>query len=106
MGYGYSLFVLSEPALDGTGSSAGIYGWSGHHNMHFWIDYERNIYGLFMTRTVPFAWEIQKQFRAAVYRGLRWSEFATKVAIAEEVYMGRLEATVQHRMCQYLNSII
>ena len=71
MGYGYSLFVLSEPALDGTGSPAGIYGWSGYHNTHFWIDYERNIYGLFMTRTVPFSWEIQKQFRAAVYRGLR-----------------------------------
>ena len=71
MGYGYSLFVLSEPALDGTGSSEGIFGWSGYHNTHFWIDYERNIYGLFMTRTVPFSWEIQKQFRAAVYRALR-----------------------------------
>jgi len=68
--YAYSLFVLSEPALDGTGSSRGIYGWSGYHNTHFWIDYEKNIYGLFMTRAVPFSWEIQKQFRAAVYRGL------------------------------------
>ncbi len=70
MDYGYSLFVLSEPTLDGTGSSRGIFGWSGYHNTHFWIDYEKNIYGLFMTRTVPFSWEIQKQFRAAVYRGL------------------------------------
>jgi CubicO group peptidase (beta-lactamase class C family) len=70
MEYGYSLFVLSEPALDGTGSSRGIFGWSGYHNTHFWIDYEKNIYGLFMTRTVPFSWEIQKQFRATVYRGL------------------------------------
>lgn len=68
--FGYSLFVLSEPALDGTGSSKGIYGWSGYHNTHFWIDYEKHIYGLFMTRTVPFSWEIQKQFRSAVYRGL------------------------------------
>jgi len=70
MDYGFSLFVLSEPALDGTGSSRGIFGWSGYHNTHFWIDYEKNIYGLFMTRTVPFSGEIQKQFRAAVYRGL------------------------------------
>jgi CubicO group peptidase (beta-lactamase class C family) len=70
LGYGYSLFVLTEPALDGTGSSEGIVGWSGYHNTHFWIDFERNLYGLFMTRTVPFSWEIQKQFRAAVYRGL------------------------------------
>ena len=68
--FGYSLFVLSEPALDGTGSSKGIFGWSGYHNTHFWIDYEKNIYGLFMTRTVPFSVEIQKQFRSAVYRGL------------------------------------
>ncbi len=68
--FGYSLFILSEPALDGTGSSKGIFGWSGYHNTHFWIDYERNIYGLFMTRTVPFSSEIQRQFRAAVYRGL------------------------------------
>ena len=68
--YGYSLFILSEPALDGTGAPKGIFGWSGYHNTHFWIDYEKNIYGLFMTRTAPFSWEIQKQFRAAVYRGL------------------------------------
>lgn len=27
--YGYSLFVLQEPLLDGTGSPAGIYGWGG-----------------------------------------------------------------------------
>jgi len=68
--YGYSLFVLSEPALDGTGSSKRIFGWSGYHNTHFWIDYDKNLYGLFMTRTVPFSFEIQKQFRSAVYRGL------------------------------------
>lgn len=68
--FGYALFVLSEPALDGTGSSKGIFGWSGYHNTDFWIDYEKNVYGLFMTRTVPFSSEIQKQFRAAVYRGL------------------------------------
>lgn len=68
--FGYSFFILSEPALDGTGSPKGIFGWSGYHNTHFWIDYEKDIYGLFMTRTVPFSWEIQKQFRAAVYQGL------------------------------------
>jgi len=70
MDYGYSLFVLSEPALDGTGSPRGIFGWSGYHNTHFWIDYEKNIFGLFMTRTVPYSGEIQKQFRVAVYRNL------------------------------------
>lgn len=68
--YGYSFWVLTEPALDGTGSPKGVYGWSGYHNTHFWIDYEKGLYGLFMTRTFPFSWEIQKQLRAAVYRGL------------------------------------
>ena len=31
---------------------------------------------------------------------------ATEVAIAEEIYMGTLDSTVQHRMCQYLNNIV
>ena len=69
-GYAYSLFNLIEPALDGTGSPAGIFGWSGYHNTHFWIDHTNGIYGLFMTRTTPFSFEIQKQFRAAVYGAL------------------------------------
>lgn len=68
--HGYSLFVLEEPALDGTGAPKGIFGWSGAHNTHFWVDYENNLYGLWMTRTTPFSWEIQKQFRDAVYRSL------------------------------------
>lgn len=68
--HGYSLFVLQEPALDGTGSPKGIFGWSGYHNTHFWVDYDNNLFGLFMTRTTPFSREIQKQFRAAVYSAL------------------------------------
>ena len=46
-GYAYSVFNLVEPALDGTGSPAGIFGWSGAHNTHFWIDPANGIYGLF-----------------------------------------------------------
>lgn len=68
--FGFSLFNLQEPILDGTNSSKGIYGWSGYHNTHFWIDPKKNLYGLFMTRTVPFSFEIQKQFRAAVYSNI------------------------------------
>ena len=34
----FSLFVLEDPAKDGRNSSKGIYGWSGYHNTHFWID--------------------------------------------------------------------
>ena len=73
-GYAYSVFNLVEPALDGTGSPAGIFGWSGYHNTHFWIDPTNGIYGLFMTRTTPFSFEIQKHFRAAVYGALPASD--------------------------------
>lgn len=69
-GYAYALFHLEEPLLDGTGSPKGIFGWSGYHNTHFWIDQTNGIYGLFMTRTTPSAMEIQKQFRSAVYSAL------------------------------------
>ncbi|RZP07162.1 MAG: class A beta-lactamase-related serine hydrolase, partial [Flavobacteriales bacterium] len=48
--YGFSLFVLDDVELDGTNSSKGIYGWSGYHNTHFWIDDEKQLFGLFMTR--------------------------------------------------------
>ena len=65
--YGYSLFVLTDPQLDGTNSSKGIYGWSGYHNTHFWIDRERNLFGLFMTRAREFSFGIQKEFRKSVY---------------------------------------
>ena len=69
-GYAFSLFSLQEPLLDGTGAPKGIFGWSGYHNTHFWIDLENDMFGLFMTRTTPFSWEIQKQFRSAVYKVL------------------------------------
>ncbi len=70
-GFACSFFVLENSYLDGTGSPNGIFGWSGYHNTHFWVDQSNNVYGLFMTRTTPFTWEIQRQFRAAVYRALR-----------------------------------
>ena len=68
--YGYSLFVLSDPEFDGTKSSKGIFGWSGYHNTHFWIDQEINLFGLFMTRAREFSFGIQKEFTRAVYTSL------------------------------------
>ena len=64
---GYSLFVLRDSKSDGTNSSEGIFGWSGYHNTHFWIDREKNLFGLFMTRAREFSFEIQKEFRRVVY---------------------------------------
>jgi len=68
--YGFSFFVLRDPDLDGTNSSKGIYGWSGYHNTHFWIDPEKKLFGLFMTRAREFSFEIQKEFRRSVYSSL------------------------------------
>ena len=65
--YGFLLFVLDDTELDGTNSSKGIYGWSGYHNTHFWIDDEKQLFGLFMTRAREFSFDIQKEFRRAVY---------------------------------------
>jgi len=68
--YGFSFFVLRDPDLDGTNSSKGIYGWSGYHNTHFWIDPEKKLFGLFMTRAREFSFGIQKEFRRSVYSSL------------------------------------
>ena len=68
---GFSLFVLKDPVLDGTNSSKGIFGWSGYHNTHFWIDPEKNLFGLFMTRAREFNSGIRKEFRRAVYSSLK-----------------------------------
>ena len=63
----FSLFVLEDPKEDGRNSSKGIYGWSGYHNTHFWIDNEKNLFGLFMTRAREYSQDIQNDFREAVY---------------------------------------
>ena len=63
----FSLFVLEDPLKDGRNTSKGIYGWSGYHNTHFWIDNEKNLFGLFMTRAREYSQDIQNDFRNAVY---------------------------------------
>ena len=63
----FSLFVLEDPVKDGRNTSKGIYGWSGYHNTHFWIDNEKNLFGLFMTRAREYSQDIQNDFRNAVY---------------------------------------
>lgn len=69
--YGFSVFVLENPEIDGVGATKGIYGWSGYHNTHFWIDPERKLYGLFMSRAREFDFNIQKRFRKEVYSSLK-----------------------------------
>ena len=64
---GFSLFVLADHAREATRAPAGIYGWAGYHNTHFWIDPASNLYALFMSRSRDFNWSIPEGLRLAVY---------------------------------------
>ena len=68
--YGFSLFVLENPEIDNTNSTKGIYGWSGYHNTHFWIDPEKQLFAIFLSRSRQDVSNIdtQKEFRRAVYK--------------------------------------
>ena len=70
--YGFSIFVLDDPMVDGTGSTKGIYGWSGYHGTHFWIDPEKDMFALFMSRHRQNISNIniQKELRRAVYNSI------------------------------------
>ena len=67
MDMGFSVFVLSDPAADGSAAPPGIFGWSGYHNTHFWIDRENGLYVVFMSRAREFNGTIPQTLRAAVY---------------------------------------
>ena len=67
---GFSYFHLAIPVKDGFLSPEGIFGWSGYHNTHFWIDQKNHLFGLFMTRRTPYEQDIQRRFRRAVYQAI------------------------------------
>ena len=67
---GFSLFVLDDPEVDGANSSKGIWGWGGYHNTSFWIDPEKNLFALFMSRALHSVPDFQKQLRRAVYKSV------------------------------------
>ncbi|HBF22660.1 MAG TPA: hypothetical protein DDW23_02475, partial [Planctomycetes bacterium] len=64
---GFSLFVFSDAKKEGNLAPKGIYGWSGYHNTHFWIDPTTNLYAIFMSRAREFNWGIPRSMRAAIY---------------------------------------
>ncbi len=68
---GFSFFVLEDPEGEGVGATKGIFGWQGVANTHFWIDPEKNLFALFMTRSRDFSWDVGKRFRNAVYSSVR-----------------------------------
>lgn len=67
MDMGFSVFVLSDPVANGSNAPAGIFGWSGYHNTHFWIDPENNLFAIFMSRSREFNSGIPQRLRAAIY---------------------------------------
>jgi len=64
---GFSVFVLADPSRDPSRAPAGIFGWSGYHNTHFWIDPATKLYALFMSRAREYNPGIPRQLRAAIY---------------------------------------
>ena len=68
LGMGFSVFVLSDP--ENTFAPKGIFGWSGYHNTHFWIDPTNKLFVVFMSRAREFNFMIPKRLRAAVYGSL------------------------------------
>jgi CubicO group peptidase (beta-lactamase class C family) len=67
MDMGFSVFILKDPAAEGSMAPPQTYGWSGYHNTHFWIDPTNDVFGVFMTRAREFNAEIPVQLRKAVY---------------------------------------
>tara|TARA_B100000524_G_scaffold327500_1_gene211666 strand:- start:2489 stop:3733 length:1245 start_codon:yes stop_codon:yes gene_type:complete len=65
--FAFNFSVLENEELDTTGSPAGVYGWSGYHNTHFWVDPENNLYALFMSRSREFNFDIPKRLKTAFY---------------------------------------
>lgn len=65
--FAFNFSVLEDPELDGTGAPAGVYGWSGYHNTHFWIDPENKMYGLFMSRSREFNFGIPTALKKVTY---------------------------------------
>jgi len=67
MDMGYSVFVMRDAAPEGSAAPAGIFGWSGYHNTHFWIDPSNGIYVLWMSRAREFSFDIPQGLRGVIY---------------------------------------
>lgn len=68
--HGLGFWVLEDPAKEDSNSPSGIFGWSGYHTTHFWVDPQNKIYAIFMTRRYPSTDVPQRRLRDAVYRAL------------------------------------
>ena len=65
--FAFNFSVLENVDVDNTGAPAGVYGWSGYHNTHFWVDPENDLYGLFMSRSREFNFGIPMNLKSVFY---------------------------------------
>ena len=65
--FAFNFSVLENTEIDGTGAPEGVYGWSGYHNTHFWVDPKNKMYGLFMSRSREFNFSIPTDLKKVVY---------------------------------------
>ena len=65
--FAFNFSVLENVDVDNTGAPAGVYGWSGYHNTHFWVDPENDLYGLFMSRSREFDFGIPMNLKRVFY---------------------------------------
>ena len=66
--FAFNFSVLENAEVDLTGAPAGVYGWSGYHNTHFWVDPENKLYGLFMSRSREFDFGIPMRLKTVFYQ--------------------------------------
>ena len=64
---GLGVFVKNKSGNDETMTPVDTFGWSGMHNLHFWVDSKNQTFGLFMSRSLDFKWEIPTLLRHALY---------------------------------------
>ena len=64
---GFSVFVTTDPESEGHNTPLGVFGWSGYHNTHFFVDPDTNAWAIFMSRSRDFNGTIPPRLRGAVY---------------------------------------
>ena len=70
-GFGYGFEVVMDHDTENIGMSLGSVSWSGYFNTSFFIDYELEIVGIWMTQVLPSDREIKSIFPAHVYECLK-----------------------------------
>ncbi len=70
-GFGLGFSVMLDPPLAGMMGSAGLHGWGGWANTHFWVDAREKLIGILMLQYIPSGTHpVTNDFRTAVYQAI------------------------------------